>query len=180
MPPARRGISRFIVMAILQAERARRLGLPTESADSFGLNRAIFYAAAKAGFRSAGAERPTGEPKAPGREPTAYPVGDDVAYRDPNSETLLFAIGGETQTEEAFHQQVAHRFGDHATFERARKEAQALVEAAPEAAVRSAQEFFATVYRPHRDELAVRWSDWLGLAPTGGAARAARSRRETS
>src|SRR5580658_7769819 len=79
MPPARRGISRFIVMAILQAERARRLGLPTESADSFGLNRAIFYAAAKAGFRSAGAERPTGEPKARGREPTAYPVGDDVA-----------------------------------------------------------------------------------------------------
>ncbi|HEY6237898.1 MAG TPA: hypothetical protein VIZ68_01770, partial [Thermoplasmata archaeon] len=44
-------VTRFVVMAVLQAARAHSLGLPRESAFSWGLNRAIFYAAAKRGFR---------------------------------------------------------------------------------------------------------------------------------
>lgn len=44
-------IGRFQVMATLQAARAYALGLSLEEAKSFGLNRAIFYAAAKKGFK---------------------------------------------------------------------------------------------------------------------------------
>ena len=50
-------IGRFQVMATLQAARAFTLGLPLESAKSFGLNRAIFYAAAKRGFRKGGKKK---------------------------------------------------------------------------------------------------------------------------
>ena len=39
-------ISRFQIMAILQAARAQELGLRVEEAKSWGLNRALFYAAA--------------------------------------------------------------------------------------------------------------------------------------
>ena len=46
-------VTRFVVMAVLQAVRAQSLGLPHDSALSWGLNRAIFYAAAKQGFRKA-------------------------------------------------------------------------------------------------------------------------------
>ena len=38
-------------MATLQAARAKELGLPIMAAKSWGLNRAIFYAAAKRGFK---------------------------------------------------------------------------------------------------------------------------------
>ncbi|PIV54824.1 MAG: hypothetical protein COS15_04915, partial [Caldiserica bacterium CG02_land_8_20_14_3_00_36_38] len=44
-------VGRFQVMATLQAARAYILGKPLNSAKSFGLNRAIFYAAAKKGFK---------------------------------------------------------------------------------------------------------------------------------
>jgi hypothetical protein len=40
------GVGRFQVMATLQAARAKTLGLPMGSAKSWGLNRAIYYAAA--------------------------------------------------------------------------------------------------------------------------------------
>ena len=46
-------VTRFVVMAMLQAARAESLGLPHDSALSWGLNRAIFFAAAKQGFREA-------------------------------------------------------------------------------------------------------------------------------
>jgi len=44
---------RLQVMATLQAARAFLLGLPLESAKSWGLNRAIFYAEAKRVFNVA-------------------------------------------------------------------------------------------------------------------------------
>ena len=44
-------VGRFQVMALLQAARAKVLGYPLDEAQSFGLNRAIFYAAAKRGFK---------------------------------------------------------------------------------------------------------------------------------
>ena len=47
-----RSVGRFQVMATLQAARAKILGLPLASAKSWGLNRAIYYAAAKRGFKS--------------------------------------------------------------------------------------------------------------------------------
>ena len=48
-------VGRFQVMTLLQAARAHVLGLPLESAYSWGLNRAIFIAAAKRGFKGGSA-----------------------------------------------------------------------------------------------------------------------------
>ncbi len=53
-------VGRFQVMAILQAARARELGFSETRAKSWGLNRAIFYAAAKRGFKHA-TQRPKGK-----------------------------------------------------------------------------------------------------------------------
>ncbi len=151
-------ISRFIVMAMLQAARARRLGLPETSAHSWGLNRAIFYAAAKQGFRGTPARTTTGEP-APAAPPEAtYQLGDDFAYRDPTSPTLLFTIGGETQTEDVFQRQIAQRFGGEANFRQAWTEATRIVGEYDEELLKSGRQFYSTVYRPRRDELAAQWT----------------------
>ena len=40
-------VGRFQVMALSQVARAKALGYPLDEAESFGLNRAIFYVAAK-------------------------------------------------------------------------------------------------------------------------------------
>jgi len=53
-------------MALLQAARAHVLGLPLESAYSWGLNKAIFYAAAKRGFKGDGG-RGIGEHRSSGQ-----------------------------------------------------------------------------------------------------------------
>ncbi len=170
--PVRR-ITRFTVMATLQAARARRLGLSEDSALSWGLNRAIFFAAAKRGFR--GAAPATAGPAAPGGEgephpakpeETLYSLGHDEAYRDPNAPGLLFTIGGETQTPEAFRRQVGARFGDPKNFERAFEEATKIVGEFDEATLRSGREFYSAVYKPRRDALVARWSEeFLGAAP---------------
>jgi hypothetical protein len=157
-------VTRFVVMAMLQAARARRLGLPRDSAYSWGLNRSIFYAAAKQGFRGAapaaaeGGKAPAeGKPKAE-PEPGKYSVGDDFGFTDPKSEKLYFTIGGETQTEKDFERQVIARFGGPANFERAWREAEAIVGEFDEDTVRAGRKFYDRVYRPRRDELSDKWS----------------------
>jgi hypothetical protein len=50
-------VGRFQVMATLQAARAKELGLSVTAAKSWGLNRAIYYAAAKRGFKEKRAPR---------------------------------------------------------------------------------------------------------------------------
>ena len=54
-------VGRFQVMALLQAARAKALGYPLDEAESFGLNRAIFYAAAKRGFKRGASSKHQGE-----------------------------------------------------------------------------------------------------------------------
>ena len=54
-------VGRFQVMALLQAARAKVLGHPLDEAQSFGLNRAIFYAAAKRGFKGGPSAKRPGE-----------------------------------------------------------------------------------------------------------------------
>lgn len=165
MPGARAlKITRFTVMATLQAARARSLGLSEQSAYSWGLNRAIFYAAAKRGFggmsRSGGE---VGSPAGPPRE-NLYSLGNDEAYRDPNSRELLFTIGGETQTEEKFRKQVAVRFGGEPNFRRAWSEAMETVGAFDEEVLRSGSMFYSQVYKPRRDALVAKWSkEFLGI-----------------
>jgi hypothetical protein len=168
---ARRGISRFIVMAMLQAARARRLGLAPDSAYSWGLNRAIFFAAAKQGFRGGGSAsggggeegRPSGAEEHPNREP--YRLGDEFAFRDATQSKLYFTIGDETQTEKEFERQIEARFGTRKNFESAWREAEAIVADADPRSLESGREFYARVYKPRRDELKDKWTELvLGAA----------------
>ena len=158
-------INRFTVMAMLQAARARRLGLSEESAFSWGLNRAIFYAAAKRGFRGASGMPKTGEVPARTEERPSYSLGDELAYRDPTISSLSFTIGGETQTEAQFRRQIATRFGDEPNFRRAWEEALAYVTDFPEEVLRSQREFYSVVYRPRRDALVTEWAGRYGRPP---------------
>jgi len=163
--PAKRPlrITRFTVMATLQAARAKRLGLPDASAFSWGLNRAIFYAAAKRGFRGTPAAPKAGEPSATAPPATetnpTYSLGDDFAYRDPSRSGLYFTIGGETQTEAEFDRQVGARFGTERAFREAWKEALEYVGGFEEEVLRSGARFYSTVYKPRRDELVTAWTD---------------------
>ncbi|MGD1055015.1 MAG: hypothetical protein ABR867_02925, partial [Nitrososphaerales archaeon] len=100
-------VGRFQVMALLQAARAYVLGLPLESAYSWGLNRAIFIAAAKRGFKGGSTGRgegvrttEKGEARArkTSKEAGVYYLGDDMAFKDEKGGVLRFTIGGEVQT----------------------------------------------------------------------------------
>ena len=166
-----RGISRFIVMAMLQAARAKRLGLPTESAYSWGLNRAIFYAAAKAGFKGGSGSEGAGAAAAGTGSREPYQLADEPAFRDPRAPRLYFTIGSETQTEKDFERQIIARFGGAAHFEAAWKEAESVIESADPDDLRTGAGFYSRVYRPRRDELRDRWSAMIGLPPTGGGTK---------
>ena len=150
-------VGRFQVMSLLQAARAYALGLPLESAYSWGLNRGIFIAAAKRGFKggSPSGEGGAGAGKTSKREGT-YMLGDDMAYKTEKNGVLLFTIGGRVQTEEEFDERVKARFGK--TFQAAWNEALAYVKGFDKDVLLSSGDFFREVYRPVRDQLADKWS----------------------
>ena len=146
-------------MALLQAARARVLGLSLESSYSWGLNRAIFIAAAKRGFKgkpSAG-DSESGKASKSSKQADVYYLGDDMAYKEEQDGVLRFTFGGEVQTKEAFDKQVKSRFGS--TFPAVWKEAMDYVSAFDRETLLSAERFFADVYKPRRDELAERWTE---------------------
>jgi hypothetical protein len=150
-------VARFQVMALLQAARAYTLGLPLESAHSWGLNRAIFIAAAKRGFK--GKARGGGggaRERKSSKGGAVYTLGDDVAFKTERKGVLLFTIGGKVQTEEDFDKQVRERFGG--AFEDAWREALGYVGSFDRNTLLSADEFFGEVYRPRRDQLAEKWT----------------------
>lgn len=142
-------------MAVLQAARAYALGLPLETCYSWGLNRAIYIAAAKRGFKSTG-RGGAGGGTSKLEELYSLDDGDDSAYCVEKGGTMLFTIGGEIQTKEAFAKQVSSRFG--AAFNDAWKEALEYVKTFDKDTLRSRDAFFADVYRPRRDELAEKWT----------------------
>jgi len=150
-------VGRFQVMSLLQAARAYALGLPLESAYSWGLNRAIFIAAAKRGFKggSTSGEGGTGARKTSKREGT-YMLGDDMAFKTEIDGVLLFTIGGRVQTKEEFDKRVKARFGK--IFPEAWKEALRYIKGFDKDVLLSSEGFFRDVYRPVRDELAEKWS----------------------
>ncbi len=159
-------IGRFQIMALLQAARAHLLGLPEPSAWSFGLNRAIFYAAAKRGFKKQAAVPPPERLqlrrhplKSPGEiqaRPEPVYLGDEMAYAVRLPEGLFFVIGGEVQTPEEFQRQVAQRFGP--LFPRAWQEALDYLRHFDPGVLRSQRRFFEEVYRPVRDTWAEQWN----------------------
>jgi hypothetical protein len=146
-------------MSLLQAARAYTLGLPLESAYSWGLNRATFIAAAKRGFKG-GAGSGTGGSEHKGNSQTKDTYflggGDDMAYKIEKDGVLLFTFGGKVQTREEFDKRVRARFGDE--FPEAWKEALAYVKRFDRDTLLSADDFFRDVYRPVRDEWVDRWS----------------------
>ncbi len=156
-------------MAVLQAARAAALGLPVATARSWGLNRAIFYAAAKRGFKGRPGKTPgpaavavkPGARQVPARE---FFLGDDRAYKVTVKGKTLFTIGGEIQTPEAYERQIARRFSG--TYRRAWDEALRIVEAYPRTVLESQIGFYGRVYRPRRDQLAKRWNERAGSAST--------------
>jgi len=145
-------------MTLLQAARAYILGLPLESAYSWGLNRAIFIAAAKRGFKG-GSSGSGGDRK--GRKSSkaadVYYLGDDMAFKTEKGGVLRFTIGGKVQTKEDFERQVKLRFGR--AFQPAWKEALTYVRSFDKEVLLSADSFFREVYRPRRDELAEKWTE---------------------
>jgi len=142
-------------MATLQAARARTLGLPLDSATSWGLNRAIYYAAAKRGFKEAPGHMPR-PPKGTRRIFEHY-LGDDKAFAVTSAGTMLFTIGGEVQKPEDFRKQIEARFAG--TFAQAWKDAMAIVAAYPREVLESREGFYVKVYRPRRDALAATWNE---------------------
>lgn len=156
-------VGRFQVMATLQAARALILGLPEPFAKSWGLNRAIFYAAAKRGFKGKPpAARPLAEIRAKPimESPEAYYLGTEMAYKAQGKDgKTYFTIGEQMQTEKDFERQVESRFGGK--FDHAWKESIELVKQFDREVLLSQQDFFELVYRPNRDELASKWTEEL-------------------
>jgi hypothetical protein len=162
------GVRRFQVMALLQAARAFRLGLKLDEAKSWGLSRAIFYAAARHGFRrkreqylSAGNEAEAEERKRvrPGQ---FYVLGGERAnLAAPSSKgELRFQMGGTALSPYDFDRQIKLRFGSQ--WNQAWNEALRIIDHADPKDLQNQQRFFNSVYKPLRDELAEKYS-----APAG-------------
>jgi hypothetical protein len=155
-------------MAVLQAARGQALGLTHDSALSWGLNRAIFYAAAKQGFREAPRQAGEGAGTSAGApSPEFYQVGDDGGFRSPTAKGIVFTIGGEDQTVERFDKQVAARFGTKENFQAAWDEAIRIVGSVDRATLASRQRFYEEVYKPRRDELSDGWTQKYSPLPKG-------------
>lgn len=163
-------IGRFQVMATLQAARAYVLGKDIKEAKSFGLNRAIFYAAAKKGFKGAKEISPqeivlkrkkvSDEKLKKIRESFKIEtIGDEMAYAVEIDGKVYYTIGGEIQTEEDFEKEIERRF--KGKFEEAWKEAVEIVSSYDKGVLLSQRYFFEAVYKPRRDELAKKWSEML-------------------
>jgi len=153
-------VGRFQVMATLQVARAKELGLSIVAAKSWGLNRAIFYAAAKRGFKERRVPRRSLEEA--GKKPIhktrdAYFLGDEMAYVSKKGRRSYFTIGGELQTENDFKRQIENRYGK--IFPQAWKESVEIVQQYSKEVLLSQSRFFEEVYRPRRDELASKWTE---------------------
>jgi hypothetical protein len=165
-------VGRFQVMATLQAARAYVLGMPVASAKSFGLNRAIFYAAAKRGFKGKGVTKaPSGfkskektyserEIKKMQKSFTMTGIGDEAAYSVEIEGKKFFVIGSEVQSPDDFKKQIARRFGKH--FTEAWKEAVKICKEHNKGVLLSQRYFYETIYKPRRDELAEKWTEKYG------------------
>ena len=151
-------VGRFQVMAVLQAARAKEFGFSDTRAKSWGLNRAIFYAAAKRGFKHT-AERPrAAEPgkKTVARRGKSYFLGNEMGYTERKGNRIYFTIGGKLQTEADFKRQIEARFGKE--FAHAWKEALTIIHQYRKDVLLSQSRFFSEIYRPRRDELASKWT----------------------
>lgn len=157
-------VGRFQVMALLQAARAKNLGYPLDEAESFGLNRAIFYAAAKRGFKGASSAKHPGEQhvfkEAPAESVTRTiqedALGHEKAYYVEKEGKKRYVMGDEVMEPEDFQRQIAQRFGQ--AYPQAWEQAMKIVGQMERATLESPRKFYEEVYKPRRDELAKAWS----------------------
>jgi len=166
-------VGRFQVMATLQAARAYILGKPLNSAKSFGLNRAIFYAAAKKGFKVMKgaktpsevyiAKKPISDEKLKKIQETfkVEKIGDELAYAVKLDGTIYYTIGNEIQTEEDFKKQIEKRF--EGKFKEAWKEAIKICKSYDKGVLLSQRYFYEAIYKSRRDELTNKWSELISL-----------------
>jgi hypothetical protein len=137
-------------MAVLQAARAIELGKGLDEAEGIGLNRAIFYAAAKNGFH--GGHRGGGKPGTTCKHNNMGMLGSEMYYvRDGYP-----IMGDKLQTPAEYNRQIKSRFNGN--YNRAWDEARKICKSYGKAVLSSQQSFFNIVYKPRRDELKVRWS----------------------
>lgn len=171
-------VTRFVVMATLQAARARLLGLSESSAYSWGLNRAIFYAAAKRGF-SEGPSREAGQPTEPERARALeyFRLGSDEAQRVPGGGDPLFTIGDQIQTPDRFERDVKSRFGTQANFLAAWEEATRILREFDRSVLESGPRFYESVYKPRRDDLSDTWTEKYSPPKESTTKRPARPKR---
>ncbi|MGC8977335.1 MAG: hypothetical protein ACP5OB_06905 [Candidatus Ratteibacteria bacterium] len=157
-------VGRFQVMAVLQAARAFVLGYPLSSAKSFGLNRAIFYAAAKKGFKVSRPKKEVIKRKLKMHEGKIEEIeksfkiekiGDEVAYCLTIDGIKYFTIGGEIQDEEKFKKQIESRFKN---FQKVWEEAISICQSVERKILLSQRYFYESVYKVRRDYLVERWS----------------------
>lgn len=155
-------ITRFQVMAMLQAARAYALGLSLKEAKSWGLNRALFYAAAKKSWQLAkatGTKRPVIQEyeSAKKQHEPVYVLGGEKAFRTRDfSHGLRFKFGDSIQEPEDFDQQIKKRFGKD--WSGAWAEARKIIRNTQRRDLDIQSRFFNRVYKPIRDSLARKWS----------------------
>jgi hypothetical protein len=156
-------ITRFQVMAVLQAARARTFGLKAKEAKSWGLNRALFYAAAKRSWQKAklvGAKRPiiSEYENSVKRHDPIYVLGGEKAFRVRNlTDGLRFKFGDEVQTPTEFDRQIKEKFGGN--WKTVWTEAEKIIKSVDRRDLDIQSRFFNSVYKPRRDDLSMRWSE---------------------
>jgi hypothetical protein len=161
-------VGRFQVMATLQAARAYVLGMPIATAKSFGIQRAIFYAAAKRGFSGRGRRGKPDDLVFKNKKVSlkeidkiqksfaVTTVGDEPVYSVEINGKKYFVIGNEIKTNADFKKQVERRFGS--AFKDAWKEAVTICKHYDRGVLLSQRYFYSTVYKTRRDELAEKWT----------------------
>ncbi len=160
-------IDKFYVMAIIQAARAKSLGLSSWSAKSFGLNRAIFYRAAKFGFNKSvpklhkqkiSAERSIAPEKRDQIEVTfrIAKVGDEKAYAVLYKNKLTFIAGNKLIKPKDFEKSIEQKLTT--SFEWVWDDALNLVNSYDKAVLRSQRLFYELVYKANLEELIKSWS----------------------
>ncbi len=158
-------IGRFQVMALLQAARYYLLNEDINKAESFGLNRAIFYAWAK---RSGGKPRRryaagAATPSMPTPSKSIERVGNEAAYI---TESGLFTIGDEVQRPEDYDREIAQRIEPFIPYREAWKASLNYLKTFPKEILLDQRQFYEKVYLPvrdHFDEVAKRFSKSGGL-----------------
>ncbi|MEN3044838.1 MAG: hypothetical protein ABDH37_06470 [Candidatus Hydrothermales bacterium] len=155
-------IGRFEVMATLQAARAFCLGKSLIESKSFGLNRAIFYAAAKRGFKvkvKNGEFRERKFKKLEKEHILTDKIGDEEAFYVEIEGKKYYVIGGEILTEKIFEKQIEKKFKSkwNIFFE----EALDILRSFEKDNLLSQRKFYEKIYKPLRDKLVVKWNEKL-------------------